>query len=30
VSVLLILSVIYTPNGPGENLRKLKDKRHAH
>ena len=29
-SVLLILSVIYTPNGPGENLRKHLRKKHAH
>jgi branched-chain amino acid transport system permease protein len=29
VSVLLILSVIFTPNGPGENLRKHR-KKHAH
>jgi len=28
VSVLLILSVIFTPNGPGENLRKHR-KKHA-
>jgi hypothetical protein len=30
VSVLLILSVIYTPNGPGENLRKHLRKKSAH
>jgi branched-chain amino acid transport system permease protein len=30
VSVLLILSVIYTPNGPGENLRKHLRKKAAH
>ena len=30
VSVLLILSVIYTPNGPGENLRKHFHKKSAH
>ena len=30
VSVLLILSVIYTPNGPGENLRKHRHKKPAH
>ncbi len=30
VSVLLILSVIYTPNGPGENLRKHRHKKAAH
>lgn len=29
VSILLILSVIFTPNGPGENLRKHR-KKHAH
>jgi len=29
-SVLLILSVIYTPNGPGENLRKHLHKKSAH
>lgn len=29
-SVLLILSVIYTPNGPGENLRKHFGKKSAH
>ena len=30
VSVLLILSVIFTPNGPGENLRKHRHKKPAH
>jgi len=30
VSVLLILSVIYTPNGPGENLRKHRHKKASH
>jgi ABC-type branched-subunit amino acid transport system permease subunit len=30
VSVLLILSVIFTPNGPGENLRKHLHKKPAH
>jgi hypothetical protein len=30
VSVLLILSVIFTPNGPGENLRKHRRKKLAH
>jgi branched-chain amino acid transport system permease protein len=30
VSVLLILSVIYTPNGPGENLRKHLRRKSAH
>jgi amino acid permease len=30
VSILLILSVIYTPNGPGENLRKHLRKKAAH
>jgi branched-chain amino acid transport system permease protein len=29
VSVLLILSVIFTPNGPGENLRKHREKKHT-
>jgi hypothetical protein len=29
-SILLILSVIYTPNGPGENLRKHLHKKSAH
>jgi len=30
VSVLLILSVIFTPNGPGESLRKLREAKGKH